>query len=89
MNSILYKREYTRCNKPGCRKCPHGPYWYAYWTDRTGKTCKKYVGKQLPVDLAEQLRGVWFNPRIKLHQEYQRQLQAEGKERVDGRGWLY
>ena len=30
-----YQQKYTRCNKPGCRRCAegpgHGPYWYAFW----------------------------------------------------------
>jgi len=42
-----FRREYVRCGKPGCRKCPHGPYWYAYWREGK-KTRKRYLGKTLP-----------------------------------------
>lgn len=26
----VYKLENIPCGKDNCRKCPHGPYWYAY-----------------------------------------------------------
>lgn len=42
-----FRREYVRCGKKGCRTCPHGPYWYAYWRDE-GKLRKRYVGKTMP-----------------------------------------
>jgi hypothetical protein len=39
-----YTQESVKCGKAGCKKCPHGPYWY-----RTvkigGKTRREYVGK--------------------------------------------
>ncbi len=38
-----YAQEYIRCGK-NCGKCPHGPYWYAYWR-AGGKLKKKYIGK--------------------------------------------
>ena len=45
-----YRSEMVRCGKKGC-KCAegelHGPYWYAYWTEK-GKTRSPYIGKQLP-----------------------------------------
>ena len=44
---VSYVLEMIRCGKPGCRKCPHGPYWYAYWK-WAGRTKKKYIGKVLP-----------------------------------------
>src|SRR5256885_10556394 len=28
---ITYRREEVRCGKANCSRCPHGPYWYAYW----------------------------------------------------------
>jgi hypothetical protein len=43
---MSFQREYVRCGK-GCRRCPHGPYWYEYW--REGKrTRKRYWGKYHP-----------------------------------------
>jgi len=42
-----FRCEFVKCGKAGCKKCPHGPYWYAYW--REGKRLRKrYVGKSLP-----------------------------------------
>jgi hypothetical protein len=53
VEGITYQRRWTRCGKARCKKgcadgtASHGPYWYAvYWSK--GKTCAKYVGKQLP-----------------------------------------
>lgn len=45
--SLRYRREHVRCGKDGCRTCPHGPYWYAYWKEG-GRTRKRYVGRHLP-----------------------------------------
>lgn len=42
-----FEQEYVRCGKPGCRRCPHGPYWYAYRREG-GKVRKRYVGKDDP-----------------------------------------
>ena len=38
----LSNREYTI----SCNSCPHGPYWYAEWTE-SGKRKTKYLGKIL------------------------------------------
>jgi len=47
LNGVHFRLERVRCGKPGCRTCPHGPYWYAY--SRTGAFLKKsYVGLFLP-----------------------------------------
>jgi hypothetical protein len=43
---ITYRQEYVKCGKSGCNRCPHGPYWYGYWSDK-GKTRKKYIGKTM------------------------------------------
>lgn len=47
-----YRQEYVRCGKKGCRRCPHGPYWYAYWRE-SGKLRKRYVGKTFPASSPE------------------------------------
>lgn len=44
---VTYRREWVRCGKPTCRRCPHGPYWYAYWKE-DGRTRSQYVGRHLP-----------------------------------------
>lgn len=45
-----YRLEGIRCGKERC-KCatgdPHGPYWYAYWSEQ-GRTKSQYIGKKLP-----------------------------------------
>ncbi len=57
MNSkVTYRQQFTRCGKPRCRKCSeegsgHGPYWYAYWSEK-GRTVSKYIGSKLPADIA-------------------------------------
>jgi hypothetical protein len=52
MGNVTYQLELVKCGKPGCKTCPHGPYWYAYWwvTGRSyrGRTKSMYVGKVLP-----------------------------------------
>jgi hypothetical protein len=40
--------EYVRCGKAFCLKCEHGPYYYAYWRDKSGKLKKKYIGRNNP-----------------------------------------
>src|SRR5450432_2968733 len=55
MNSkVTYRQQYTRCGKQRCRKCRegvgHGPYWYAYWSEK-GRTISKYVGTNLPTEV--------------------------------------
>jgi hypothetical protein len=41
------RREYINCGNYSCRRCKHGPYYYAYWRDK-GKRYKKYLGKYDP-----------------------------------------
>ena len=54
-NKVTYRQQYTRCGKQRCRKCRegagHGPYWYAYWSEK-GRTVSKYIGTHLPEHLA-------------------------------------
>lgn len=44
---VTYRLEGVRCGKAGCTRCPHGPYWYAYWRER-GRLRSRYIGKTLP-----------------------------------------
>jgi len=46
---VRMRRQMVRCGKPECAKCPHGPYWYAYWTE-DGKRRSRYVGRLLDED---------------------------------------
>ena len=45
--SVTYRLEEVRCGKRGCTRCPHGPYWYAYWRE-DGRLRSRYIGKTLP-----------------------------------------
>ena len=38
------RQHHVRCGKTACRRCPHGPYWYAYWWEG-GKRSSRYLGK--------------------------------------------
>ena len=44
---VTYRLEHVRCGKRGCTRCPHGPYWYAYWREG-GRLRSRYIGKTLP-----------------------------------------
>ena len=44
---LSYRQEHVRCGKSTCSRCPHGPYWYAYWREG-GRTRKRYIGRHLP-----------------------------------------
>lgn len=46
-SKVTYRREPVRCGKRGCTRCPHGPYWYAYWREG-GRLRSRYIGKTLP-----------------------------------------
>jgi len=55
-DGVIYRQQYVRCGKPGCRRCPpngqgHGPYWYGYYWDYRQRTRSFYVGKALPADV--------------------------------------
>ncbi len=45
--SLTFRYETVRCGKKNCTRCPHGPYWYAYWKEG-GRTRSRYVGRVLP-----------------------------------------
>jgi hypothetical protein len=47
--NVSMRSQMVRCGKPACGKCPHGPYWYAYWTEN-GKRRSRYVGRLLDDD---------------------------------------
>ncbi|EFH88963.1 DUF6788 family protein [Ktedonobacter racemifer] len=55
---VTYRQQYTRCGKERCRKCRegvgHGPYWYAYWSEK-GRTVSRYIGAILPPEIALEL----------------------------------
>lgn len=44
---VTFRQERVRCGRPNCARCPHGPYWYAYWREG-GRLRSRYIGKRLP-----------------------------------------
>jgi hypothetical protein len=42
--TVRLRRQWVRCGKSNCTRCPHGPYWYAYWREG-GRRRSRYVGK--------------------------------------------
>jgi hypothetical protein len=46
-SNATIREEYVRCGKLDCPS-KHGPYYYAYWKDDSGKLKKKYIGKYHP-----------------------------------------
>lgn len=44
---VTFRMENVRCGKATCTRCPHGPYWYAYWRE-DGKVRKRYLGTAKP-----------------------------------------
>jgi hypothetical protein len=46
---VTYRLQRVRCGKRGCARCPHGPYWYAFWREN-GKVRSRYIGRELPPD---------------------------------------
>ena len=46
---VSYRLEPVNCGKPGCSRCPHGPYWYAYWREG-GRVRSRYIGRKLTAD---------------------------------------
>lgn len=42
------RKDYVKCGKEFCLRCEHGPYYYAYWRDESGKLNKKYIGRNDP-----------------------------------------
>lgn len=43
---VRLRQQFVRCGKASCGACPHGPYWYAYWSEG-GKRRSRYVGRLL------------------------------------------
>src|SRR2546421_429172 len=60
---VTYRQEHVRCGRQNCTRCPHGPYWYAYWREE-GRLRSRYIGKELPAN-AERVtssRSAWRPP---------------------------
>ena len=55
-SKITYRQEQVRCGRSNCTRCPHGPYWYAYWREE-GRLRSRYIGKELPANVEPPERG--------------------------------
>jgi hypothetical protein len=44
--NVKLRSQYVRCGKENCVSCPHGPYWYAHWTE-AGTRRSRYIGRLL------------------------------------------
>jgi len=54
------RRQWVRCGKSSCTRCPHGPYWYAYWRE-DGKRRSRYVGRLDDLEEAARARSSLLN----------------------------
>lgn len=54
---VTFRQEHVRCGRSTCTRCPHGPYWYAYWREG-GRLRSRYIGKDLPSDAGGPGRGM-------------------------------
>ena len=45
-NKVSYRKKNIKCGKESCQSCPHGPYWYAEWSEG-GVRKSKYLGKNI------------------------------------------
>ena len=50
--AITYRQEMRRCGSATCDRCRegpgHGPYWYGYYRDESGRLRSRYFGKARP-----------------------------------------
>lgn len=45
--TYAFERRYIKCGRDNCVRCPHGPYFYAFW--RKGSRMRnRYIGRYLP-----------------------------------------
>lgn len=46
IDGLTFVARFTRCNKPNCRACPHGPYWHRV-IRASNREIEKYIGRDL------------------------------------------
>lgn len=54
MPTVRYRQRAVTCGKTACSACPHGPYWYAHWTE-DGRRRSRYIGAELPAEVRRKL----------------------------------
>jgi len=45
IDGLYYVLRWVGCGKKGCKKCPHGPYWYCNF-QRSQKKISVYLGSE-------------------------------------------
>jgi hypothetical protein len=53
--AVRYRQQHVRCGRQ-CQTCPHGPYWYAHWTE-DGRSRSQYIGRELPAGVRRLLEA--------------------------------
>jgi len=67
--------KYVECGKEGCRKCPHGPYYYLVWKEG-GKVKWKYLGKVVDaVEVEKRKKAKAIIQRLKEIQKEKKELE--------------
>ncbi len=61
MPSVRLTQRSVRCGKR-CGSCPHGPYWYARWTEG-GRARVQYLGRELPSAIRRTVEENLVRPR--------------------------
>ena len=54
--NVRLRQQWIKCGKPNCTRCPHGPYWYAYWRE-DGTRRPRYIGKLAEEELNHPARA--------------------------------
>lgn len=56
LESFSYCWSTVYCKKPGCTRCPHGPYLYARWREGA-KSRAIYIGRVVPEEIQPYLQN--------------------------------
>lgn len=57
MPAVRYRQKRVSCGKATCTACPHGPYWYAHWTEE-GRRRSRYIGAELPGEVRRKVQAL-------------------------------
>ena len=57
MPAVRYRQRTVTCGKATCTGCPHGPYWYAHWTE-DGRKRSQYIGSELPTAVRHKIEAL-------------------------------
>jgi hypothetical protein len=53
IGGYTYEERMNTCGKAGCKKCPHGPYWYRTIKLRSGVKITDYLGRKTPEEIQQ------------------------------------